>query len=63
MNLEEKDMRIIEQGTKALIQELGYSGFLKYISRVQLYKEGYLRAQERVYRDTADEECAGDNNI
>jgi hypothetical protein len=49
MNLKENDMDIVERGTRALINALGYSGFLKYISRVQMYKGGYFRAEEVVY--------------
>jgi hypothetical protein len=49
MNLKENDMDIVEKGTRALINALGYSGFLKYISRVQIYSGGYFRAEEVVY--------------
>jgi hypothetical protein len=53
MKLNSRDMELIEKGTRALINELGYAGFLKYISRVQICKGGYLREQEVVYRDIA----------
>jgi hypothetical protein len=49
MNLKENDIDLVEKGTRALINELGYSGFLKYISRVQMYNGGYFRAEEVVY--------------
>ena len=49
MKLNENDMEIVDKGTRALIKELGYSGFLKYISRFQMYDGGYFRAQEVVY--------------
>jgi hypothetical protein len=49
MDLNEKDMEIVEKGTKALIAALGYSGFLKYISRVQMCNGGYFREKEEVY--------------
>jgi hypothetical protein len=49
MNLKENDMDIVEKGTKALINALGYSGFLKYISRVQMYNGEYFRSEEVVY--------------
>jgi hypothetical protein len=49
MNLKENDMDIVEKGTRALINALGYSGFLKYISRVQMYNGEYFRAEEVVY--------------
>lgn len=53
MKLNDRDMELIERGTKALISELGYAGFLKYISRVQICKGSYFREQEVVYRDIA----------
>ena len=49
MNLNKNDKEIIEKGTRALINALGYSGFLKYISRVQMYNGEYFRAEEVVY--------------
>lgn len=49
MNLNENDKEIIEKGTRALINALGYSGFLKYVSRVQMYNGEYFRAEEVVY--------------
>ncbi len=52
MNLNENDMDIIEKGTRALINALGYSGFLKYISRVQMQSGGYFRSEEVVYTST-----------
>jgi hypothetical protein len=57
MNLNEKDMEIVEKGTKALISALGYSGFLKYISRVQMCNGGYFRAKEDVYIAIEDEKA------
>lgn len=53
MKLNSMDMELIEKGSKALIEELGYAGFLKYISRIQVCKDGYLRGQENVYKDVA----------
>lgn len=51
LNNNEKDL--IDRGTRALIEELGYSGFLKYISRVQICNGNYFRPQEVVYKDIA----------
>lgn len=56
MRLNTRDMELIEKGSKALIRELGYAGFLKYISRIQICKDGYLREQEVVYKDIAADE-------
>jgi hypothetical protein len=58
MNLNENDMEIVEKGTRALINALGYSGFLKYISRLQMCDGGYFRTQEMVYRGVAADEEA-----
>ncbi len=55
MDLDEKDMELVEKGTKALIAALGYSGFLKYISRLQMCNGGYFRAKEEVYWEREDE--------
>lgn len=58
VDFNEKDMELIKKGTSALIQELGYSGFLKYISRVQVCRGKYLRAREVVYKDISTDEAA-----
>jgi hypothetical protein len=52
MNTNSKDKELIERGTKALIKELGYSGFIKYVSRIQA-SNGYFRSKEEVYRAIA----------
>jgi hypothetical protein len=57
MNLNEKDMEIVDKGTKALIAALGYSGFLKYISRVQMCNGGYFRPKEEVYTCEQDKKA------
>ncbi|SKA78835.1 hypothetical protein SAMN05428976_103150 [Clostridium sp. USBA 49] len=51
MELKDKDLELIERGTKALINELGYSGFIKYISRVQICNGNYFRNKEVVYKN------------
>lgn len=52
MSTQNKEKELIERGTKALIKELGYAGFIKYISRVQA-SSGYFRNKEEVYRVVA----------
>jgi hypothetical protein len=51
------DREIIEKGSRALITELGYSGFLRYIKHLEeSHNEDYLKAQEEVYKGmTVDE--------
>lgn len=56
VELKGKDLELIEKGTKALIKELGYSGFLKYISRVQICNGNYLRNKEVVIESSDDDE-------
>lgn len=56
-------MELIEKGTKALINELGYSGFLKYISRVQLFNGNYLRAKEIVYENAIDKQIYDEDKV
>lgn len=56
VDLRDKDLELIEKGTKALIKELGYSGFLKYISRVQICNGNYLRSKEVVIERAGDSE-------
>ena len=56
VELKDKDLELIEKGTKALIKELGYSGFLKYISRVQICNGNYLRNKEVVIESSDDDE-------
>jgi hypothetical protein len=46
------DKEIIENGSRILIKELGYSGFLRYIRN---FEDGrgadYLKAQDNIYKD------------
>lgn len=62
MELKDKDLELIERGTRALINELGYSGFLKYISRIQMFNGNYFRAQEVVYKGIAADEDYKESN-
>ncbi|GAB6156760.1 hypothetical protein JCM17380_55140 [Desulfosporosinus burensis] len=46
------DKEIIERGSRALIKELGYSGFIRFIRQVEGHSgQDYLKDQEEVYRD------------
>jgi hypothetical protein len=58
MNLENGDKELIQRGTAALIKELGYSGFIKYISRIQMYSGDYFRPREVIYTGLAEDESA-----
>ncbi|GAA0302610.1 phage host-nuclease inhibitor protein Gam [Gracilibacillus halotolerans] len=51
------DKEIIEKGSKALIKELGYSGFLRFIRySEELGKEDYLNLEKEVFKDKSVEE-------
>ncbi|MDQ2087666.1 hypothetical protein RBH29_14645 [Herbivorax sp. ANBcel31] len=46
------DREIVEKGSKALIKELGYAGFLRFIRQIESSgKEDYLSIQEDIYKD------------
>ncbi len=46
------DKEILEKGSRALIKELGYSGFLRFIRQVESHSgQDYLKEQEKVYGD------------
>lgn len=51
------DSEVIEKGSRALIKELGYSGFLRYIRK---FEGGngldYLKVQDSIYKDMNLEE-------
>lgn len=45
------DKEIIERGSKALIKELGYSGFLRFIRHSEdASKEDYLKLEEQMFK-------------
>ncbi|MBA4320640.1 MAG: hypothetical protein C0412_19785 [Flavobacterium sp.] len=51
------DREIIEKGSRALIQELGYSGFLRYIRNFdESHGEDYLKVQEDIYKEMSIDE-------
>lgn len=46
------DEEIIEKGSKALIKELGYSGFLRFIRHSEgISKEDYLKLENEIFED------------
>ncbi len=46
------EKEIIEKGSRVLIKELGYSGFLRYIKHFEEERgEDYLKVQGEVYKD------------
>ena len=61
MSLNEKlkytDKEIIEKGSRVLIKELGYSGFIRFIRQVEGHSEqDYLKEQGELYRDMSLDE-------
>jgi len=56
-NYKLSDKEIIEKGSKALIRELGYSGFLRYIRNFEEgHGEDYLKVQDEIYKDISLDE-------
>ena len=46
------DKEIIEKGSRALIKELGYSGFLRFIRQIENNSgEDYLNIQQDIYKE------------
>ncbi|KUO73685.1 MAG: hypothetical protein APF81_01905 [Desulfosporosinus sp. BRH_c37] len=46
------DKEIIEKGSRALIKELGYSGFIRYIRHSEgNSKEDYLKIEDEIFDD------------
>ncbi|WP_213995971.1 hypothetical protein [Tepidanaerobacter syntrophicus] len=44
------DREIIEKGSRALIKELGYSGFLRFIRYAEgISKEDYLKLENEIF--------------
>lgn len=51
------DREIIEKGTRALIKELGYSGFLRFIRQIDgSGEEDYLKIDEKIFKDMSVDE-------
>lgn len=48
------DKEIIEKGSRALIKELGYSGFLRFIRHSDgSSKEDYLKIGDEIFKETS----------
>ena len=51
------DREIIEKGSRALIKELGYSGFLRFIRHSEgISKEDYLKLEDEIFGDMSLDE-------
>jgi len=51
------DREIIEKGSRALIKELGYSGFLRFIRHSEgISKEDYLKLDDEVFNGMSVDE-------
>ena len=51
------DREIIEKGSRALIKELGYSGFLRFIRQSEgISKEDYLKRDDEIFDEMSLEE-------
>ena len=51
------DKEIIEKGSRALIKELGYSGFLRFIRYSEgMSKEDYLKLEDKIFDDLSLDE-------
>jgi phage host-nuclease inhibitor protein Gam len=51
------DKEIIEKGSRALIKELGYSGFLRFIRYSEgINKEDYLKLEDELFKDMSLDE-------
>jgi len=56
-NYKLSDKEIIEKGSRALIKELGYSGFLRYIRNFEEgHGEDYLKVKDEIYKDMSLDE-------
>lgn len=51
------DREIIEKGSRALIKELGYSGFLRFIRHSEgISKENYLKLEDEIFDNQSVDE-------
>jgi len=44
------DKEILEKGAKALIKEIGYSGYLRFIQQIEQNNSDYLKIQEEIFK-------------
>ncbi|MDT3699174.1 MAG: hypothetical protein RO469_07060 [Thermincola sp.] len=45
------DREIMEKGSEALIREIGYTGFLRFIHQIEQGEQDYLKIQDELYKD------------
>lgn len=46
------DKEIIEKGSRALIKEIGYAGFIRYIRQIEGFSNNdYIKVQDDIYKD------------
>lgn len=45
------DREIVEKGSRALIKELGYSGFLRFVGQIESNGDDYIKLQDELYKD------------
>ncbi|HHY23032.1 MAG TPA: hypothetical protein GX527_02180 [Clostridiaceae bacterium] len=51
------DKEILERGSRVLIKELGYSGFLRFIRHSEgISKEDYLKLEKEIFKDMSVDE-------
>jgi hypothetical protein len=51
------DKEIVEKGARALIKELGYSGFIRFIRQIESHSgQDYLKEQKAIYGDMSLDE-------
>lgn len=58
------DKEIIERGSRALIKELGYSGFLRFIRHYEGMSEGdYLELEEEIFKNDSVDKIYDDAEV
>jgi uncharacterized protein YfbU (UPF0304 family) len=50
------DKEIFEKGSEAIIKEIGYSGFLRFIRQIEHGGQDYLKIQDELYKDMSLDE-------
>lgn len=50
------DKEIFEMGTKALIKEIGYSGYLRFIQQIEQFGSDYLKIQNDIFNGMSIDE-------
>ncbi len=46
-----KDREIMGKSSEALIKEIGYTGFLRFIRQIEQGEHDYLKIQDELYKD------------